>query len=193
MRWEALFADMEAQVDAARILDWEAEVAERARAEAASVTLLDRLRGAVGDRLELRFGGAAGASSAGSAALAGVLHLVGDDWLMLRVDQRSAVVPLNAVLSVEGLGRTAIRPSGAIRRSLASILRLLARDRSVVTFQLGGSVPERFTAVIDGVGSDHCDVAVLRDGELRREGHIVTRRTVPFSGIQTLLSPPREA
>jgi len=48
MRWDALFADMEAQLAASERLDLDAEIAERARVDAAAVELADRLRGSWG-------------------------------------------------------------------------------------------------------------------------------------------------
>ena len=51
MRWEALFADLEAQADAEAAAELAAEVGERTRIEAAALHLVDRLRPAQGHPL----------------------------------------------------------------------------------------------------------------------------------------------
>ena len=68
MRWEGLFADLEAQLAQGHWQDTEAEAAEMTRGERAGITLADRIRGALGatlqiqlaegDRLEMRRDGA---------------------------------------------------------------------------------------------------------------------------------------
>ena len=58
MRWESLFADMEAQLAAGRLADVRADVAELARAERASITLAARARASVGRPVRVLVDGA---------------------------------------------------------------------------------------------------------------------------------------
>jgi hypothetical protein len=48
MRWDALFADLEAQAEALERAERAAEVDERARIEVGALGLLERLRPAIG-------------------------------------------------------------------------------------------------------------------------------------------------
>ncbi|TWH74155.1 hypothetical protein [Modestobacter roseus] len=57
MRWEQLFADLEAQAADQEAAELDAEAASRSRAEIGRVHLADRLRGAVGTELVLTCAG----------------------------------------------------------------------------------------------------------------------------------------
>src|SRR6476660_6099916 len=98
MRWQQLFADLQAQFEAEEAAAERAESASRARAEIGSVTLAQRLGGALGSPVSLRCGAA--------GSVAGVLADVGVDWLLLEDDRgRSSLVATAAVRAVSGLGR----------------------------------------------------------------------------------------
>src|SRR5947209_7808338 len=97
MRWEQLFADLEAQAAEQDAAAEQAEEASRARAEHGRVLLADRLRGALGQHLSLRCRGA--------GELGGRLLDVGVDWLLLADAQgREVLVAAGAVSAVAGLG-----------------------------------------------------------------------------------------
>ena len=66
MRWQQLFADLQAQFDEEEAAAERAEAASRARAEVGAVRLADRLRGALGSPVVLRCRGA--------GPVAGVAH-----------------------------------------------------------------------------------------------------------------------
>src|SRR6266536_4551293 len=105
MRWDGLFADLEAQAEALELAERAAEVDERARHEIGRIRLLDRLRPAVGVPVRLRCRGA--------VAVAGPLRRVGPDWLLVdEGGEREALVAIAAVLGVSGLGRLAAVPEG---------------------------------------------------------------------------------
>ena len=99
MRWESLFADMEAQLAAARLADVRADVAELARAERASITLAARARASVGRPVRVLVGG--------SDVVEGELIDAAPEWLLLATSPvRRALVPL----ACRGGGRRA-RPA----------------------------------------------------------------------------------
>ncbi len=150
MRWEALFADLEAGLAAAAAQDLRDEVAELTRAERAQVRLADRLRAAAGSplRLVLREG-------------LGVDGVVGDaapQWVLLAPDAvRRALVPITAVTAAVGLPVHAAPSPGEVERrlGLGHVLRAIARDRVAVRVDATGvSVSGR----LERVGADHVDV-----------------------------------
>ena len=154
MRWQQLFADLQAQLEAEEAAVEQAESGSRARAEVGALGIADRLRGALGFPLVLGCGGA--------GAVAGVLVEVGVDWLLVEDDGgRQSLVALGAVRSVAGLGRrtAAAEPAGAVRGrlDLRHALRGLARDRSAVQIVLDdGSV---LHGTLDRVGADYVELA----------------------------------
>jgi len=154
MRWEQLFADLQAQFEAEEAAVELAEAGSRARSEIGALTLGDRLRGGVGLPLVLSCGGA--------GTVAGTLVDVGTDWLLVEGDgARQSLVATAAVRSVSGLGRRTAAPEAAGslrgRLDLRRALRGLARDRSAVQIVLddGGVL----TGTLDRVGADYVDLA----------------------------------
>lgn len=96
MRWDRLFDDLEAQLGAEERRDRDSEVADRTRRERARVELGARFAAAVGAVLRLRL--------VTGATLTGELLDLGEDWLLLRLENgRDAVVPVAAVTVVTGL------------------------------------------------------------------------------------------
>src|SRR4051812_857040 len=113
MRWEQLFADLQAQFEAEETAAEQAESGSRARAEVGALVLGDRLRGAVGLPLVLGCGGA--------GTVAGTLVDVGEDWLLVEDDgARQSLVASAAVRWVSGLGRRTAAPEavGTVRGRL---------------------------------------------------------------------------
>jgi hypothetical protein len=154
MRWQQLFADLQAQFEAEEAALERAESASRTRAEVGAVGIADRLRGALGLPLALACGAA--------GTVSGVLVEVGPDWLLVEDDgARQCLVALGAVRSVGGLGRrtAAAEPAGAVRGrlDLRRALRGLARDRSAVQVVLDdGSM---LGGTLDRVGADYVELA----------------------------------
>src|SRR5450756_2160830 len=98
MRWERLFAALEAEYDAAAAEELAAGVAGRTRREVAALRLVDLVRPAVGGVLTVRL-------TAGEL-LTGRLVDVGPDWLLLAEEGgRQALVAMPAVLAIGGLSR----------------------------------------------------------------------------------------
>lgn len=154
MRWQQLFADLEARFEAEQEAADRAEVASRTRHEMGAIALVDRLRGAVGSPLVL--------VCRGAGRISGDLAEVGPDWLLLTDDRdRECLVASSAVRAVGGLGRrtTLADDGGAVRGrlDLRRALRGLARDRTAVQVVLDdGTV---LTGTIDRVGADYVEVA----------------------------------
>lgn len=185
VRWQALFDDLEAQLDAADAAELAGEVAERARAAYARTTAADRLAAAVGGppvRLLL-----AGGTAAGGVADAG------EDWLLLHDEAGGeSLVPLAAVLAVTGLPpRAALVERGAVTRrlDLRWALRGLARDRTGVRVVLRDGTA--LDGTLDRVGADHLELAEHPAGEARRTGAVGSRRLVPLAAVALVRSTLR--
>ena len=177
MRWDRLFDDLQAQLDADGQRELDLEVSDRTRRERAQVGLHERLIAHRGQGVELRL--TAGVLVSGRVADAG------SDWLLVHdhVD-RGSLVPFAAIVAVNGLGVRAAAGSGvatAKRFGLGYALRGLSRDRSVVSLaDIGGSVT---TGTIDAVGADALDLSEHPADVARRAENIVARRVVPFAAI----------
>ncbi|WP_456826400.1 hypothetical protein [Cellulomonas sp. P5_E12] len=173
MRWESLFADMEAQLAAGQLAGVRADVAELARAERASVGLAARARSSVGCRLHVLVGSA--------DAVEGELVDAAPEWLLLADSPaRRALVPMSAVVAVDGLVAHAAPAPGVVeaRLGLGHALRALARDRAVVRLDAGGG---ELSGRIERVGADHLDLA-----DEGRSGRAAW--AVPFAALRVVRS-----
>ncbi|MGY1838291.1 MULTISPECIES: hypothetical protein [unclassified Modestobacter] len=184
MRWEQLFADLEAQAADQEAAELDAESASRSRAELGRVHLADRLRGAVGAEVVL--------TCAGVGELAGRLVEVGVDWLLLTdVQQRELLVATRAVRAVGGL--TTLTVDGATdgtqsRLDLRRALRGLARDRATVQCLLDdGSV---FAGTVDRVGADHLELAEHAVDRPRRRGAVSGVRAIVLAAVVAVRTLP---
>lgn len=173
MRWESLFADMEAQLEAARSAEAAAEVAELTRAERATVELQARLRSARGREITVRIG---------TERVAGVVLDVAVQWVLIGADPGRWLVPVASIDAVQGLALHAASDPGVVDRrlSLGHALRAIARDRATVRVVLDG---EDLVGRVERVGADHVDLA---------PGHVPARGAplwaVPFRAIRAVRS-----
>ena len=177
MRWQQLFADLSAQFEEAVSAEQRADVAARARTEAASVALADRLRGSLG--------GEVGLECRGAGWVRGRLVDAGVDWALLD-DERGGelLVALAAVRVVSGLGRlTAAPEEGPVRTrlDLRRALRGLARDRSAVRLVLDDGAA--LSGTIDRVGADFVELARHEPDELRRASAVWEVQAVAVGAI----------
>ncbi|SFT37237.1 hypothetical protein [Arthrobacter sp. ov118] len=183
MRWDALFNDMEAQLAARQRLDFEAEVAERALVDAAKVELADRLRGSLG--LSIRVHVSSG------AAFEGALSHAGSEALVLDESMHQVLIPYAAAAQFAGLSRLAVPEPSRVRQrlGLGSALRGLAGSRAPVTIVVarGRAEAEQY-GVIDTVGRDFLDLAVMREGEDRRAAGVRQVVTIPFAALAGIRS-----
>jgi len=177
MRWDRLFNDLQAQMDADEQRELDLEVSDRTRRERALVGLHERLSAHRGLGVELRL--TAGVQVSGTVADAG------SDWLLVHDHgERGSLVPFHAIVAINDLGVRAAAGSGvamARRFGLGYALRGLSRDRSVVSLaDVGGSVT---TGTIDAVGADALDLSEHPLDVARRSENIVARRVIPFAAI----------
>jgi hypothetical protein len=178
MRWDGLFADLEAQAAALDQATRAAEVDERTRGEIGTLSVSDRLRAAVGSTVRLQ--------CAGGVVASGLLLRVGPDWVLIDEGGGHEVVVAGwAVLTVRGLRRDVVVPGsvGVVesRLGLRHALRGIARDRSGVrVYLLDGSTLE---GTIDRVGADFIEVAVHPAGEPRRRRDVREIELVPLRAV----------
>ncbi len=178
MRWEQLFADLEAQLAAAHQRGLEEEAAEQARAEYSRVQLVDRLR--------LRQGDPVRALLTGAVPVEGRVRAVGSGWVVLEDRGTEHLVPLAAVLWWESLGRgwAAGEDPVVLRLGLGHALRALARARARVRIRLSGGGPlGELEGTVDRVGADFLDLALHPDDDYRRRGSVTALRVVPFPAL----------
>ncbi len=172
MRWDDLFADLEAQLEQTARAERAAEVAELVRSERAGIGWLDRLASAIDSPVSIR-------TPAGQ--LSGRLTDVGRDWIALDETGRgAAVVPTAAIHGIGELPRRVDAGTGVTRSfGLGVALRGISRDRSVVAVHdLGGGI---WIGTIDAVGADHLDVALHPADAVRRAAAVTGRQTIPWS------------
>ncbi|MFI7483310.1 hypothetical protein ACH9EU_12970 [Kocuria sp. M1R5S2] len=181
MRWEQLFADMEAQLAAASQQALEEEAAEQARAEYSRVHLADRLRARRGEPVR--------ALLTGAVPVEGRVRSLGAGWVVLEDRGTEHLVPAAAVLWWESLGRGWDAEDGSVahRLGLGHALRALARARVVVRVRLGGPLAE-LEGTVDAVGADFFDLSLHPGDDYRRRGSVTARRAVPFPALVCISS-----
>jgi hypothetical protein len=178
VRWEQLFADLEAQFAARSPDDESIEIPSRSRAEYGRLVLADRLRGATGWPVTL--------TCRGAGELGGRLVDVGVDWLLLTDPVgRELLVALAKVRAVAGLGAATAPPaetgSVARRLDLRRALRGLARDRAPLQCLLDdGSV---LSGTVDRVGADFLELAEHPLDVLRRREAVTGVRAVVLDAV----------
>ncbi|MGJ9402328.1 hypothetical protein [Arthrobacter sp. KK5.5] len=183
MRWDALFADLEAQMNGEAARDRVVEIQEMVRIERSQLPLARRLGGHLGGEVTLLL--------LGGLLLRGRLQRVGAGWLGLVSGGAEYVVPVAALRSVEGVGvRVAPEENGGRRLpSLGAALRALVRDRARVTLHArDGAVLG--TGTLDHAGADHLQLAAHPLGEFRRGSSVRSLLLVPFDAVAAVQRDP---
>jgi hypothetical protein len=176
VRWDRLFDDLHAQVDASRRAEVWSQSADLGRAHRAEITLIRRCLAAGAARLTITTPG---------GDITGTCCRAADHWLLLRAEHGDVLIPMHAVRSVRGLPHAAAPPQGRVAGSLtlSHIFRQLCRDRLPVAVHLG---PDEAHGTIDAVGRDHLDLAEHPIDELRRADSVRAITAVPFSAVSAV-------
>ncbi len=178
MRWQHLFADLEAQFEAGLDAVERGDVSSRARHEVGSLRWGDRVAGALGSPVVLLCRGA--------GPVPGTLREVGSDWLLLVDDGgRECLVAASAVRAVSGLGRRTapVQEAGPVRvrLDLRRALRGLSRDRAAVQVVLDEGT--ELSGTIDRVGADYLELAEHPADRHRRAEAVEGVRTVVLDAV----------
>ncbi|WP_062516021.1 hypothetical protein [Demequina gelatinilytica] len=162
MRWDRLFADLEASLDGVDRRGWDAEIAERERDERARVGLASRLLA--------REGASVRAVLVDGATVAGTVADAAGAWVLLEDPRGQVLVPLDAIAMIEGVG-TAVAHLTEVRRRMGvgTVLRELAATGDPVAVDTSAG---RWAGRIAAVGADHLDLVADR-----------TVRTVPLASL----------
>lgn len=148
MRWDDLFADLEAQWQAELKAESSYEIHELAQAEAAGTTIADRLRARQGNLVTIRL--------LDGSDRAGVVGQAGAHWCVLAEGSRRHLIPTDAVVVAWTLADTA-PPLTAVQQALGlgSALRAVANHGSSVRVD---TIAGQFSGYIARVGADHVDL-----------------------------------
>lgn len=169
MSWEhdlfALLDDLEGQAAAAWEADREAELADRARAEYAAVTLASRLMASRGEEVALDLPHV--------GRLHGRLARVGEGWCLLAGRGQDWIVPVDRVVGLRGASERSVPElawSPVDRLGLRAALRRLADARERCVLHLADGT--RQEAYVERVGADFLECRAT-DGVL----------LVPYAGL----------
>jgi hypothetical protein len=155
MGWEnelfTLFDDLEGQASALWESEREAELADRAQAEYASVSLASRLMASTGATVVVDL--------PGPGRVEGELRRVGEDWCLLAGRTADWVVPLRHVQAVRAASPRAVPEvawSPVHRLGLRAAMRRLSEGGVTCLLHLVG--PMRVEARVDRVGRDFAEL-----------------------------------
>lgn len=149
VRWDALFADLQAQLEAEQRTDHDVEIRDLAEAEVAGTRFADRLRALVGGPLTVRL--------IDGSDWAGMVADAAPEWLLLAQGERRHLVPAAAIAlawPLAGIAPAAGRVES--RLGLGSVLRALAAEGQAVMVRTRAG---DHNGLLVRVGADHLDVA----------------------------------
>ncbi|MEE1620307.1 hypothetical protein ACQ7DA_03600 [Zafaria sp. J156] len=178
MRWDSLFADLEAQLNGEAARDRVVEIQEMVRVERSQLPIAGRLAG--------HEGGLVTVVALGGLRLQGTLRHVGEGWLAIESGAGEYLLPTPALRSLEGVGAR-VAPEGPRRSkvSLRMALRAVVRDRAVVVLHSrDGDVLG--TGTLDHVGTDYLQLAVHDASEYRRSPEVRSTLLVPLGALAAL-------
>ena len=183
MRWERLFANIEAQEAAESLRMQEDNIAEMVRLLASEETLQQRLLRRLGQTVAVTTPGR-------GTVLRMRLTAVGKEWLSGREGSREVLIPLRHVLAVEP-DTSEPEQRGADTRvltvSLRSALRELARQRTLVEVEMAANQVS-FRGTFDQIAMDHCVLVQHAADEFRRARAIKTTTWLPLTQLSAVYS-----
>ncbi len=149
MRWGELFADLEAQMEAAERASFLADVQDLTRSERAGVELAARVMHAHGTTVAI--------TTRDGETVHGIVVDSATQWILMGKTGPQTLVPVRAVVQIGGLGpRTAAVGDVSRKLGIGHVLRALARDRARVVVETGATAVQ---GLIGGVGADYVEVA----------------------------------
>jgi hypothetical protein len=180
MRWDALFADLEAQASIAREAERAAEVSEQTRMVLGSITWQERVAALARTRVRL--------VCRGKLDLVGEIYRVGAGWLLLQdPNRREFVVPINAIEALSTRGESSRNPGSIVgdsRLGLGHALRGLARDRSGVrVYCADGSIID---GTLDRVAADFIELARHPGAEFRRRDAVRETMCITWTAVSAI-------
>lgn len=191
MRWEQLFADLDARFADLADAEMMAELADRQRHAAGAVTVVQRFTGAIGAEIRIR-------TRAGRIHT-GALREVGPDWVLIGTQSAGEMlVALAAITAVTGLtSATGVGLSPvAVRFDLRLVLRGIARDRSPVVIGVAGApgaagaAGTEIAGTLDRIGADFVELADHAAWEARRMAAVRSVVLVPIAAIDSVRAMP---
>ncbi|MCW4464400.1 hypothetical protein OK351_02595 [Glutamicibacter sp. MNS18] len=179
MRWETLFADLEAQLEARLAGELREEIAESTRVEQARQTLDERLTGYRGLPVSLRL--------CGSAEVSGVVGPVGSDYLCLEDSSNRWLIRRAAVQSLILPTRRGGHPAVLVRTKFAAVIRALLRDRTPVgVYGMDGrSLGE---GTLQQAAEDFLVLGVHPRDEYARGRSIQAQVLIPYSAVAWIVT-----
>jgi len=183
VRWDDVFADLEVEAAGLRQQERDAEIADRTRAELATVVLADRFRAAVGR--------SASVLVTGLGVVNGRVERVARRWVLLvAADDVEWLVAWPAVLGAAGLPVQAVEESpGHVNSALGwpATWRVLARDRGPVqVVRLDASM---VTGVPDRVGADFVELGLRDPGDASTRTPSTAVELVPYAAVAAVRCP----
>lgn len=178
MRWERLFANIEAQEAAESLRAQEDSIAEMTRLLASEETLQERLLTRLDQQLTLILSGR-------ESVLRLSLSAVGKDWIAGREAGREVLIQLRHIMAfVPETGPSSQRAGDprVLTVGFRSALRELARQRQRVEVKMA-SGEASFGGTIDHVAVDHCVLVQHAADEFRREKAIRAVTWLPITSI----------
>ncbi|WP_237188464.1 hypothetical protein [Rothia nasimurium] len=151
---DLLFRDFEAQLDAQKQLDYEADAQELRQLELSRIAMSDRLAAQVGKLVTVAW--------RYDEVWRGKLVDLGMGWLRLKVDSGQIIVPLAEILWWEGGDQKSYSDTGDVARKLTlnSVLRALVKGRRRIRIDHSGNSGHSTEGVIVAVGADYCQVSI---------------------------------
>lgn len=174
MRWESLFADLEAQLESEQAAQLREEIAESIRVEKARAQLIEQLLGYQESTLSLRL--------LGDQEVTGRLGPVGADYLCLEEGATRWLIRLIALQSVLVPPSPAFQMRSATKVKLGAVIRAMLRDRQWVRiFGTDGRLLGEGT--LEQAAQDFLTLGIHPRDEYARPRSLQGRLIIPYRAI----------